>query len=99
MKTSPTPAAPHARVLRFFFSHRERNGRKRDGELENSLGRDREKEKEARRGGEERARRREHAASISNPADCQMTRGMVLPLAAVLPSFSTAFLLLPLPLL
>lgn len=97
MKTSPTPAAPHARVLRFFFSHRERNGRKRDGELENSLGRDREK-KEAE-GGEERARRREHAASISNPADCQMTRGMVLPLAAVLPSFSTAFLLLPLPLL
>lgn len=50
MKTSPTPAAPHARVLRFFFSHRERNGRKRDGELENSLGRDREKEKEAEGG-------------------------------------------------
>jgi len=50
------------------------------------------KEKETMEG--RKRREREQAASISNPADCQMTRGMVLPLVAVLPSFSIAFLLL-----
>lgn len=50
----------------------------------------REKEKENMK---ERKTKREQAASISNPADCQMTRGMVQPLVAVLPSF------LPFPLL
>lgn len=51
-----------------------------------------EKEKETIEG-RAKEREREQAMSISNPADCQMTRGMVLPLVAVLPSF-LPFLLL-----
>lgn len=47
-----------------------------------------EKRKKGERNKErEGERKREQAVSISNPADCQMTRGMVLPLVAVLPSF------------
>lgn len=69
----------------FLFAPGERNGRERDG-ASRVLREAREKKVE--NGKTKRGR----AASISNPADCQMTRGMVLPLwLLVLPSFSTCF--------
>lgn len=86
MKTSSTQSCT-ARSCSSFFLFAPGEKWSKETELESPRRRKRE-EKDGRQ------RKRVRAVSISNPADCQMTRGMVL-WFAVLPSFSAIFLLFP----